>query len=72
MQMKLLLTRIGTNTKMMINGDVQQRDREDATGLEDAIGKLRHLDEVEIIQFTDDDCIRSGVCKKVLKAYRHY
>lgn len=72
MQMKLLLTRIGTNTKMMINGDVQQRDREDATGLEDAIGKLRHLDEVEVIQFTDDDCIRSGVCKKVLKAYRHY
>ncbi len=72
MQMKLLLTRIGNNTKMMINGDVGQRDRIDATGLEDAIGKLRHLDEVEVIQFTDDDCIRSGVCKKVLKAYRHY
>jgi phosphate starvation-inducible PhoH-like protein len=72
MQMKLLLTRIGNNTKMMINGDVQQRDKEDAVGLEDAIGKLSHLDEVEVIQFTDDDCVRSGICKKVLKAYRHY
>lgn len=72
MQMKLLLTRIGSNTKMMINGDVQQRDKEDAVGLEDAIGKLGHLDEVEVIQFTDDDIVRSGLCKKLLKAYKNY
>lgn len=69
MQMKLLLTRIGEGAKIFINGDIEQRDREDARGLEDAIGTLRHLDEVEVIQFTDDDCVRSGVCKKVLKAY---
>ena len=72
MQMKLLLTRIGDNTKMIINGDIDQRDLVDATGLEDAIGRLRHLDEVEVIQFTEDDCIRSGTCKKVLKAYSGY
>ena len=72
MQMKLLLTRIGENTKMMINGDIDQRDKHDATGLEDAIGKLRHLDDVEVIQFTEDDCVRSGVCKRVLKAYSGY
>lgn len=69
MQMKLLLTRIGNNTRILINGDIDQRDKEDATGLEDAIGRLRHLDEVEVIQFTDDDCVRSGTCKKVLRAY---
>jgi phosphate starvation-inducible PhoH-like protein len=69
MQMKLLLTRIGENSKMLINGDIEQRDKIDATGLEDAIGTLRHMQEVEVIQFTDDDCVRSGVCKKVLKAY---
>lgn len=68
-QLKLLLTRIGENAKVFINGDVAQRDDENATGLEDAIGTLRHLDEVEVIQFTDDDCVRSGVCKKILKAY---
>jgi phosphate starvation-inducible protein PhoH and related proteins len=69
MQMKLLLTRIGSDSKMLINGDIDQRDRLDATGLEDAIGTLRHLNEVEVIQFSDDDCVRSGVCKKILRAY---
>jgi phosphate starvation-inducible protein PhoH and related proteins len=71
MQMKLLLTRIGDNTKMLINGDIEQRDKIDATGLEDAIARLQYLDEVEVIKFTDDDCVRSGICKKVLKAYRN-
>ena len=70
MQMKLLLTRIGNNTKMLINGDIEQRDKLDATGLEDAISRLQYLDEVGVIKFTDDDCVRSGICKKVLKAYR--
>lgn len=72
MQMKLLLTRIGEGTKLLINGDIEQRDDHSANGLEDAIGTLRHLDEVEVIQFTDDDCIRSGICKKVLRAYSGY
>lgn len=71
-QMKLLLTRIGNNTKMLINGDIEQRDKADATGLEDAIGRLRHLDEVDTVTFTNDDCVRSGICKKVLKAYSKY
>jgi phosphate starvation-inducible protein PhoH and related proteins len=69
MQMKLLLTRIGDNTKMLINGDIEQRDRLDATGLEDAIHKLKYISEVGVVQFTDDDCVRSGICRKVLKAY---
>lgn len=71
MQMKLLLTRIGTNTKMLINGDIEQRDKHDATGLEDAIARLGYLDEVGVVKFSDDDCVRSGICKKVLKAYRN-
>ncbi len=72
MQMKLLLTRIGENTKLMVNGDIDQRDKADATGLEDAIGRLSYMDEVEVIKFTDDDCVRSGITKKVLKAYSGY
>jgi phosphate starvation-inducible PhoH-like protein len=71
-QMKLLLTRIGENTKMLINGDIDQRDKLEANGLEDAIGTLRHVPEVEVIQFTDDDCVRSGLCKKILRAYSGY
>jgi len=69
MQLKLILTRIGENTKLLINGDLAQRDLQQMNGLEDAIGTLRHLEEVEVIQFTDDDCVRSGLCKKILRAY---
>ena len=69
MQMKLLLTRIGTNTKIVINGDIAQRDAPDATGLEDATARLGSLPEVEVVRFFDNDCVRSGICKKILNAY---
>lgn len=72
MQLKLLLTRIGTNCKMLLNGDLDQKDIQGMCGLEDAIGRTRHVDEVEVIQFTDDDIVRSGLCKKLLKAYKNY
>lgn len=70
MQLKLILTRFGDNCKMLINGDQDQRDKQDATGLEDAVGKLRHLDQVELIQFSDEDSVRSGLCRSILRAYR--
>ena len=69
-QLKMLLTRIGENSKLLINGDLEQRDIR-AAGLEDAIGRIHHLPEVEVITFRDDDCVRSGICKKILKAYRN-
>lgn len=72
MQLKLLLTRIGTNCKMLLNGDLDQQDIQGLSGLADAIGRTRHVEEVEVIQFTDDDIVRSGLCKKLLKAYKNY
>jgi phosphate starvation-inducible PhoH-like protein len=72
MQLKLLLTRIGTNCKMLLNGDLDQQDISGLSGLADAIGRTRHVEEVEVIQFTDDDIVRSGLCKKLLKAYKNY
>lgn len=72
MQLKLLLTRIGENCKMLLNGDLDQKDIQGTSGLEDAIGRTRHVDEVEVITFTDDDIVRSGLCKKLLKAYKNY
>lgn len=71
-QMKLLLTRLGEDSKVFINGDVQQRDDASTIGLEDAIGTLRHLKQVEVVQFTDDDCVRSGTCRDILRAYSGY
>ncbi len=72
MQLKLLLTRIGENCKMLLNGDLDQQDISGISGLADAIGRTRHVEEVEVIQFTDDDIVRSGLCKKLLKAYKNY
>lgn len=72
MQLKLLLTRIGENCKMLINGDLDQQDIHGVSGLADAIGRTRHVEEVEVIEFTDDDIVRSGLCKKLLKAYKNY
>jgi len=72
MQLKLLLTRVGENSKMLLNGDLDQKDIAGLSGLEDAIGVLRHVPEVEVINFTDDDCVRSGLCKKILRAYKGY
>jgi phosphate starvation-inducible PhoH-like protein len=68
-QMQLLLTRIGENSKLVINGDIAQRDDKNVNGLEDASNRLGGLPEVDIIQFHDNDCVRSGLCKKVLQAY---
>lgn len=72
MQLKLLLTRIGENCKMFINGDLDQQDIQGLSGLSDAIGRTRHVEEVEVIEFTDEDIVRSGLCKKLLKAYKNY
>lgn len=70
MQLKLLLTRLGENTKMLLNGDLDQKDINGLSGLEDAIGVLAHVPEVEVITFSDDDCVRSHLCKKILRAYK--
>lgn len=71
-QMKLLLTRLGENSKVFIDGDVQQRDDSSTIGIEDAIGTLRNLKQVEVVQFHDDDCVRSGTCRDILRAYSGY
>lgn len=69
LQMKLLLTRIGHDSKVLINGDIAQRDDTSVNGLEDAISKLQHIRGIEVIRFLNEDCVRSGMCKKILQAY---
>lgn len=68
-QMKTFLTRIGRNCKMIINGDIDQIDIKGMSGLKDGVNKLKRLSEVSIITFTEDDSVRSELCKKILKAY---
>ena len=70
-QMKMLLTRIGEGSKMVVSGDIQQHERgfED-NGLVDLLEKLPvPNDYLRHVEFTDDDVVRSQVIKEILKMY---
>ncbi len=71
-QMKMLLTRIGENTKLVITGDLDQHDRHSETnGLEDFTNKLRRTRSVSIhsVEFDKCDVERDQVVKEVLDIY---
>jgi phosphate starvation-inducible PhoH-like protein len=71
-QMKLLLTRIGFNSKFFISGDLEQTDRyKDKThsGLYDAIKKFKDLDDVGVFEFDNKDVVRNPLIGKILKRY---
>jgi phosphate starvation-inducible PhoH-like protein len=69
-QMKLILTRIGKHCTVVVNGDSDQKDIKGLSGLEDAVNRLTKIHDVGHLRFEDDDIVRSGFCKEVLKAYR--
>jgi phosphate starvation-inducible PhoH-like protein len=70
-QMKLFLSRIGEDTKVIIDGDIEQKDINGICGLEDAVNRLRNIDNIGIVEFAVDDVVRSGICKEILLAYRN-
>jgi len=71
-QMKLLLTRIGFNSKFFISGDLDQSDKyKDKTksGLYDAKEKLSDIKGVGIFEFNDNDIVRNPIISRILKKY---
>ena len=68
--MKMLLSRIGKNCKMIISGDVDQSDIPDS-GLSDAVNRLEHIEGVQVVRFVDDDIVRSRMCKQIILAYKN-
>ncbi len=68
-QMKLFLTRIGDNCKVIIDGDIEQKDITTQSGLSDAVNKLKDTRKVGIVEFTVEDVVRSGIVKDILRAY---
>lgn len=68
-QMKLFLTRIGENAKMIINGDLTQKDIPGPSGLADALDRLRGLEGVRVIRFGREDIVRSGMCQLIASRY---
>ncbi len=70
-QMKMVLTRLGENSKMVINGDPSQVDLPSGqiSGLNDAYDALRNVDAVTFVTFTDDDVVRHNTVARIIKAY---
>ena len=71
-QMKLLLTRIGFNSKFFISGDLEQTDRyKDKTqsGLWDAIEKFKNVTDIGVFEFKDTDVVRNPLITKILSRY---
>jgi phosphate starvation-inducible PhoH-like protein len=65
----MLLSRIGRNCKVVISGDPEQADIKDS-GLDDAVYRLRNIEEVGVVKFEHGDIVRSKMCKEVILAYR--
>ncbi len=70
-QMKMFLTRLGENSKMVITGDDTQMDLPlgKSSGLTSASKILRNIDEIEICRFTDKDVVRHELVQKIVLAY---
>jgi len=71
-QMKMLLTRLGENSKMVITGDLEQHDRiGEINGLADFLNKLRRKrsNSITTVEFDCKDIVREPVIKEVLEIY---
>lgn len=69
-ELKMLLTRVGDNSKIVLNGDVQQSDLKEADGLTKVIHLAKkHMLPVPIIEFGIDDIIRSDICAEWVKVF---
>ena len=70
-QLKMFLTRIGENCRVVVNGDIRQSDIGGASGLQDAIDRLSAVQAVHVHEFEHDDIVRSGLVKDILRCYEY-
>jgi phosphate starvation-inducible PhoH-like protein len=70
-QIKMFLTRLGNNSKMVVNGDITQIDLPEAkrSGLVEAVKILRNIDGISVQKLTDKDIIRHKIVQDIIKAY---
>ncbi|HEU5047605.1 MAG TPA: PhoH family protein [Rickettsiales bacterium] len=70
-QMKMFLTRLGENSRMIITGDLSQTDlpRDVKSGLADAVKKVEHIEGIKCIRFGEGDVVRHTLAAKIVQAY---
>ena len=73
-QMKMFLTRLGYNSKVVVTGDLSQTDLPDGkkSGLGEAVKILKNIDDIAIHNFTEKDVVRHKLVQKIIVAYDKY
>tara|TARA_B000000460_G_scaffold242418_1_gene210099 strand:- start:26 stop:1030 length:1005 start_codon:yes stop_codon:yes gene_type:complete len=70
-QIKMFLTRIGENSKIVVNGDPSQIDlsNRDSSGLNRSKKLIGHLNEISVVDFDHNDVVRHPLVSKIVRAY---
>jgi phosphate starvation-inducible PhoH-like protein len=73
-QMKMVLTRQGFNSKMVVTGDITQIDLPNGrrSGLLDAVEILRGVEGISFVQFDERDVVRHSLVQRIVRAYEKY
>src|SRR3954447_8189153 len=73
-QIKMVLTRLGFNSKMVVNGDITQIDLPNArrSGLIDATEVLRGVEGISFVHFDDKDVVRHNLVQRIVRCYEKY
>jgi phosphate starvation-inducible PhoH-like protein len=73
-QMKMFLTRLGFNSKMIVTGDITQVDLDGGrpSGLRTIRRVLRNVQGISFIELTGDDVVRHRIVAAIVEAYRRY
>ena len=70
-QLKMFLTRLGPNSKMIVTGDISQIDliKNQKSGLKDAIKRFRNINGIEFTTLDNTDVLRHSIVKRILEKY---
>lgn len=71
-QLKMLLTRLGENTKLVISGDMSQSDLNGKSGLGRIVDAVVGTNNVEVIRFESQDVVRSEIVRNILASIDRY
>ena len=73
-QMKMFLTRLGFNSKMVITGDITQIELPDnkKSGLVEAIKILKNIDDIAVTRFSEKDVVRHKLVQDIVRAYEKF
>ena len=73
-QMKMFLTRLGFNSKMVVTGDITQIDLPDGkrSGLVEITKILKNVEDIKTVRFSEKDVVRHKLVQDIIKAYEKY